>query len=52
LELFHRYQVQSCFYGHLHGPSRALALEGLWDGISYKLLSADHLNFVPQRIML
>lgn len=50
LELLHRYGVRQCFYGHLHGASHGLAMEGQWDGIEYKLLSADRLNFQPYRI--
>lgn len=50
LELFHRYEVRQCFYGHLHGAGQALAMEGQWDGIEYRLLSADRLNFKPYRI--
>ncbi len=52
LELLHRYDVKKCYYGHLHGPSHGLALEGIWDGIEYKLVSADRLNFQPHLIML
>ena len=52
LSLLQQYGVQKCFYGHLHGPSHALALEGIWDGIDYKLVSADRLDFCPHRIML
>ena len=51
LEILDRYNVRQCFYGHLHGASHGLALEGLWDGIEYKLLSADRLNFVPACII-
>ncbi|MBQ4642333.1 MAG: metallophosphoesterase [Oscillospiraceae bacterium] len=51
LEILHRYGVRRCFYGHLHGASHGLAMEGLWDGIEYKLLSADKLNFQPYRII-
>ncbi len=51
LELLHRYDVRRCFYGHLHGPSHGLAMEGLWDGIDYKLVSADKLNFQPYKII-
>ncbi len=47
IELLHKYQVRQCYYGHLHGPSHGLALEGMWDGIEYKLLSADRLDFNP-----
>lgn len=52
LELLAKYEVRKCFYGHLHGPSHALAIEGLWDGVEYKLVSADRLNFCPHPIFL
>lgn len=51
LELLKKYEVRNCFYGHLHGASHGLAMEGVWDGVAFKLLSADRLNFVPCRIM-
>lgn len=51
LELLSKYQVRRCFYGHLHGPSHSLALEGLWDGVQYRLVSADRLNFEPFRVI-
>ena len=47
LELLQKYEVRRCFYGHLHGPSHALAMEGLWDGIEFRLVAADKLNFCP-----
>ena len=47
LELLKRYEVRRCFYGHLHGPSHGLAMEGLWDGIEFRLVAADKLNFTP-----
>ena len=47
LELLKRYQVRRCFYGHLHGQSHGLAMEGLWDGIEFRLVSADKLDFCP-----
>lgn len=47
LDLLNRYGVSRCFYGHLHGASHGLAMEGLWDGIEYKLVSSDKLNFHP-----
>lgn len=50
LELLHRYDVKQCYYGHLHSASHSLALEGWWDGIHYRLVSADRLNFSPFRI--
>ena len=47
LELLKKYEVRRCFYGHLHGPSHKLAMEGLWDGTEFRLVSADFLNFKP-----
>lgn len=47
LDLLQRYEVRRCFYGHLHGPSHKLAMEGLWDGVEYRLVAADFLNFKP-----
>lgn len=52
LELLTKYGVQRCFYGHLHGASHQLAMQGLWDGISYNLVSADYLNFQPFPVIL
>ena len=51
LELLHRYEVRRCFYGHLHGPSHKLALEGTWDNVEYALLAADFINFCPKKIL-
>ena len=47
LDLLQKYEVRRCFYGHLHGPSHALAMEGLWDGVEFRLVAADKLNFRP-----
>ena len=47
LELLDKYEVRRCFYGHLHGPSHKLAMEGLWGGVEYRLVAADYLDFKP-----
>lgn len=47
LDLLKRYDVRQCYYGHLHGASHGLAMEGQWDGIEYHLVSADKLGFRP-----
>ena len=47
ISLLKAYGVRQCFYGHLHGASHGLAMEGLWDGIEYHLVSADKLQFRP-----
>lgn len=52
LDLLEKYEVRRCFYGHLHGGSHKLAMEGLWDGVEFRLLSADYLNFKPYKLIL
>lgn len=47
IALLKKYNVRQCFYGHLHGASHGLAMEGIWDGIDYRLVAADKLNFKP-----
>lgn len=51
LALLQQYDVRRCFYGHLHGASHGLAMEGVWDGIDFKLVSADRLDFKPWLVM-
>lgn len=52
LALLQKYEVRRCFYGHLHGPSHKLAMEGLWDGVEFRLVSADFLDFQPFTVIL
>ena len=51
LALLEKYEVRRCFYGHLHGHSHGLALEGLWNGVNFKLVSADYLEFKPYKVL-
>ena len=50
LALFETYGVTRCYYGHLHADSIRLALEDDYQGVQYRLVSADHVDFQPQRI--
>ena len=45
VELMKKYNVKRCYYGHLHGASISDAVEGLVEGIEFKLVSADGLDF-------
>lgn len=51
LDLLEKYQVRRCYYGHLHGPSHKMAMEGLWNGVEFRLVSADYLNFKPHTVI-
>lgn len=45
-ELFEQYSVKNVYYGHLHGKNNFFrSLEGVFNGIEYKLISIDKLNF-------
>lgn len=50
VDLLEKYRVQRCFYGHLHGPAHKLAQQGMMNNVDYRLVSADYLNFIPEKI--
>ena len=45
VKILKQYNIKKCYYGHLHGKSHQDAVEGIIDGIEFKLISADYLNF-------
>lgn len=51
LDLLQKYDVRRCFYGHLHGGSHSLAIEGVWDSVEFRLVAADYLGFRPFRVL-
>lgn len=51
LELLERYGVRSCCYGHLHGESHKLALQGPFNGVDYRLVAADYVDFKPVTVI-
>ena len=50
IALLKEYGVRRCYYGHLHGNFIRHAVQGSVDGITYRLISADGLNFCPLKI--
>lgn len=50
VKLMKEYNIKRCYYGHLHGISIKEAVEGECDGIEFKLVSADGLDFKLLRI--
>ena len=45
IKLMKNYNIKRCFYGHLHGEAHKEAIEGMQDGIEFRLVSSDYLNF-------
>jgi len=50
MDIMKKYGVRICIYGHLHGDACESAIEGLVDGIRFRLVAADHLGFMPERL--
>ena len=45
IKIMKKYGVSKCYYGHLHGDSHKEAVEGIVEGIDFKLVSSDFLKF-------
>lgn len=51
LELLEKYRVGLCCYGHIHGKGCHSAFNG-WRGCTkFRLVSADHVDFTPVKIL-
>ena len=50
VELFKKYEVRLCCYGHIHGKGCRYALNGWSGGTEYRLVSADNVMFAPVRL--
>lgn len=51
LEIMKQYHIKTCYYAHLHGASHKDAIEGEIEGINFKLISADYLDFKLEKIV-
>ncbi|MDP4182485.1 MAG: metallophosphoesterase [Bacillota bacterium] len=51
VELMYKYKVKLCIYGHLHGEGFKNAVMGNNNGLEFKFISADYLEFKPIRII-
>ena len=51
LDLFQKYNVEQCIYGHIHDKGCAYAFKGMFENTYYRLVSADHVYFIPQKII-
>ena len=49
--LFREYSVKKCCYGHLHGKAQGSAFNGVYEGVEYRLVAADHVDFTPVKIL-
>ncbi len=47
VEIMKNHGVSKCFFGHIHGKGHKYAVQGVIDGIEYRLISADYVDFKP-----
>lgn len=47
LSLLQEFDIQKCYYGHLHGAAAKFAIDDTIDGIRFQLISCDRLGFMP-----
>lgn len=45
VKILQKYNIHKCYYGHLHGLAHKDAVEGKFQGIEFKLISADYIDF-------
>lgn len=49
-DVLKNYNIKKCFYGHIHGNGYRFAIDGIYEGIDFRLVSCDYLEFVPLKI--
>lgn len=51
LDILLEYQIEKCYYGHIHGIGNMKnAVEGIYKGIDFTLVSCDRLGFMPMLV--
>ena len=50
LEVLLRHGIRRCYYGHIHASGCRWAVEGLYEGIDFRLVSGDYLKFDPRLV--
>jgi len=47
LDVLKEYRVKKCCYGHIHGAGIRYAIDGVYEGIDFQLVSCDYTGFSP-----
>jgi predicted phosphohydrolase len=51
LEVLHKYKVEKCYYGHVHGKGHVHAFQGAYEEANMEMISSDYLHFIPKKIL-
>lgn len=49
-DVLERFQVQRCYYGHIHASGYRWAVDGTYRGIRFYLVSSDYRQFLPLQV--
>lgn len=52
VEMLKSHKIERCFYGHLHSRAHNIAICEQFQGIEFRLISADFINFTPFEIKI
>lgn len=50
LDVLLKHEIKRCYYGHIHGAGMQFALNGIYMGIDFRLISADFIGFDPIKV--
>ncbi len=51
IDVLNEYDVKKCYYGHIHGAGHSYAIDGVYQGIKYRLVSCDYTQFRPVKVL-
>ncbi len=51
VNMMQKYGVMRCYYGHIHAAGKQHAVNGTVNGITYRLVSCDYVDFTPVLVM-
>lgn len=51
LDVLLEYGIERVYYGHIHGYSAGYAINGIRNGIDFRLISCDYIQFNPIKIV-
>lgn len=50
-ELLEKYWVKKCVFGHIHDSGRDYIFQGIRNGVEYRFVAADGIDFTPLRLV-
>jgi len=51
LDTLQEFEIEQCYFGHVHGRGHASAYQGIYHGTDLRLISSDYLHFIPKKVM-